>query len=146
MEYMDSKESEFIAIYGRRRVGKTFEFDNLYRALFKYSEKYIKVVEALAMKGKGLSRMELIKQSGLANNGGLTTMLKELETCGFIRRYEPFGKLKKDALYQRVDFLAGTKTRKSIQLTFVTTYGVKPNAYSSRVQSEVLLEDLFVEA
>lgn len=24
MEYMDSKESEFIAIYGRRRVGKTF--------------------------------------------------------------------------------------------------------------------------
>lgn len=40
MEYMDSKESEFIAIYGCRRVGKTFEFDNLYRALFKYSEKY----------------------------------------------------------------------------------------------------------
>ena len=34
MEYMDSKE------YGCRRVGKTFEFDNLYCALFKYSEKY----------------------------------------------------------------------------------------------------------
>lgn len=234
------------------------EFDNLYRALFKCSEKYVKIVEALALKGKGLNRLELIKQSGLANNGGLTTMLKELEACGFIRRYEPFGKQKKDTLYQLVDFytlfyfkfilknrykdehfwstsqespthrawsgyafemlclchirqikkalgisgvqslvsswrsssseegaqidlvidrkdqtvnlcemkysiaefmidkksdavlrnklaafLAETKTRKSIQLTFVTTYGVKPNAYSSRVQSEVLLEDLF---
>lgn len=237
------------------------EFDNLYRALFKYSEKYISIVEALVMKGKGLSRMELIKHSGLSNNGGLTTMLKELEACGFIRRYEPFGKIKKDALYQLVDFytlfyfkfiqknrykdehfwttslespvhrawsgyafemlclchirqikkalgisgvqslvsswrtesseegaqidlvidrkdqtvnlcemkysiaefvidkkydavlrnklaafLTETKTRKSIQLTFVTTYGVKNNAYSSRVQNEVLLEDLFVGA
>lgn len=188
-------------------------------------------------------------------------MLKELEACGFIRRYEPFGKIKKDALYQLVDFytlfyfkyilknrykdehfwiasqespmhrswsgyafemlclchirqikkalgisgvqslvsswrsemsgdgaqidlvidrkdqtvnlcemkysiaefvidkkyegvlrnklaafLSETKTRKSLQLTFVTTYGVKANTYSSRIQSEVLLEDLFVEA
>ncbi|MCD8184055.1 MAG: ATP-binding protein [Bacteroides sp.] len=235
------------------------EFDNLYRALFKYSEKYVKIVEALAIKGKGLNRLELIKQTGLSNNGGPTTMLKELEACGFIRKYEPFGKVKKDALYQLVDFftlfyfkfilknrykdehfwtssqespvyrawsgyafemlclchirqikkalgisgiqslvsswrsetseegaqidlvidrkdqtvnlcemkysiiefaidkkydanlrnkqaafLAETKTRKSIQLTFITTYGVKPNAYSSRVQSEVLLEDLFI--
>lgn len=237
------------------------EFDNLYRALFKYSEKYVKIVEALTTKGKGLNRLEIIKQSGLSNNGGLTTMLKELEACGFIRRYEPFGKVKKEALYQLVDFFtlfyfrfilknrykdehfwtssqgssvhrawsgyafemlclchirqikkalgisgiqslvsswrsetseegaqidlvidrkdqtvnlcemkysitefaidkkydailrnkqaafqAETKTRKSLQLTFVTTYGVKPNAYSSRVQSEVLLEDLFAEA
>lgn len=237
------------------------EFDNLYRALFKYSEKYVKIVGALATKGKGLNRLEIIKQSGLSNNGGLSIMLKELEACGFIRRYEPFGKVKKEALYQLVDFftlfyfrfilknrykdehfwtssqgssvhrawsgyafemlclchirqikkalgisgiqslvsswrseiseegaqidlvidrkdqtvnlcemkysitefaidkkydailrnkqaafLAETKTRKSLQLTFVTTYGVKPNAYSSRVQSEVLLEDLFAEA
>lgn len=236
------------------------EFDNLYRALFKYSEKYIRIVEALAIKGKGLNRVELIKQTGLSNNGGLTTMLKELEACGFIRKYEPFGKMKKDALYQLMDFytlfhfkfmlknrykdehfwttsldspvhrawsgyafemlclwhirqlkkalgisgvqslvsswysatsdngaqidlvidrkdqtvnlcemkysiaefvidekydavlrnkqsdfLSETKTRKSIHLTFVTTYGVKANAYSSHVQSQVLLEDLFAE-
>ncbi|WP_300704309.1 ATP-binding protein [Bacteroides sp.] len=236
------------------------EFGNLYRALFKYSEKYIKIVEALALKGKGLNRVELIKHTGLTNNGGLTTMLKELEACGFIRRYKPFGKIKKDALYQLMDFytlfyfkfilknwykdehfwtaslespvqrawsgyafemlclwhirqikkalgisgvqslvsswcsemsddgaqidividrkdqtvnlcemkysiaefvidkkydavlrnkqaafLSETKTRKSIHLTFVTTYGVKVNAYSSHVQSQVLLEDLFGE-
>lgn len=77
-EYMASQSSEFIAIYGRRQVGKTF-------------------------------------------------LVREMFGDNFA-------------------FLAETKTRKSLQLTFVTTYGVKPNAYASRVQSEVLLEDLFAEA
>lgn len=34
-------------------------------------------------------------------------------------------------------------TRKSLQLTMVTTYGVKRGKYSNRVQSEVVLDDLF---
>ena len=234
------------------------EFNNLYRALFKFSENYIRIVEALASKGKGLTRQEIIQQTKLSNNGGLTTMLKELESCGFIRQYEPFAKQKKDILYQLTDFyslfyfrfiqknryrdehfwtnslesgihrswsgyafemlclmhiaeikkalgISGvqsltsswrsnsseegaqidlvidrkdqtvnlcemkyadrtfvidkqydenlrnklasfreeTKTRKSLHLTFVTTYGVKPNAYSGHIQKEVVLEDLF---
>lgn len=234
------------------------EFDNLYRALFKFSENYIRIVEALASKGKGLTRQEIIQQTKLPNNGGLTTMLKELKSCGFIRQYEPFAKQKKDILYQLTDFyslfyfrfiqknryrdehfwtnslgsgihrswsgyafemlclmhiaeikkalgISGvqsltsswrsnsseegaqidlvidrkdqtvnlcemkyadrtfvidkqydenlrnklasfreeTKTRKSLHLTFVTTYGVKPNAYSGHIQKEVVLEDLF---
>ena len=232
------------------------EFDNLYRALFKFSENYIRIVEALASKGKGLTRQEIIQQTKLPNNGGLTTMLKELESCGFIRQYEPFAKQKKDILYQLTDFyslfyfrfiqknryrdehfwtnslgsgihrswsgyafemlclmhiaeikkalgISGvqsltsswrsnsseegaqidlvidrkdqtvnlcemkyadrtfvidkqydenlrnklasfreeTKTRKSLHLTFVTTYGVKPNAYSGHIQKEVVRED-----
>ena len=40
-------------------------------------------------------------------------------------------------------FREETKTRKSLHLTFVTTYGVKPNAYSGHIQKEVVLEDLF---
>ena len=40
-------------------------------------------------------------------------------------------------------FQEETQTRKSLQLTFVTTYGVKQNAYSGHVQKEILLEDLF---
>ena len=31
-------------------------------------------------------------------------------------------------------------------LTFITTYGVKRNAYSNMVQSEVLLDDLFMDS
>lgn len=235
------------------------EFDNLYKALFKYSANYISIVETLSKKTKGLTRQEIIDSTKLANNGGLTTMLSELEACGFIRRYEPFGKQKKDALYQLTDFytlfyfhfirkdryrdeqfwthslgsaihrawsgyafemlclnhisqikkalgingiqsltsswksatsekgaqidlvidrsdmtvnlceikysnqpftitkqyydtlqtklsdfLNETKTRKSIMTTFITTYGLKPNEYSSHVQSEVVLDDLFI--
>ncbi len=40
-------------------------------------------------------------------------------------------------------FVEETKTKKTIQLTFVTTYGIKQNMYSSRISNQVLLEDLF---
>ena len=39
-----------------------------------------------------------------------------------------------------------TMTTATTHLTFVTTYGVKRNAYSNMVQSEVLLDDLFMES
>ena len=44
------------------------------------------------------------------------------------------------ALFQHV-----TKTRKALQHTFITTYGVKKNLYSGIVQSEVTVDDLFRE-
>ena len=36
------------------------------------------------------------------------------------------------------------KSTQSLQLTFITTFGVKRNMYSGIVQSEVTLDDLFV--
>ena len=42
------------------------------------------------------------------------------------------------SLFQHV-----TKTKKALQHTFITTYGVKQNLYSDIVQSEVTMEDLF---
>lgn len=41
-------------------------------------------------------------------------------------------------------FRKDSKTRKNLQLTFVTTYGVKRNMYSSKVQRQIVLDDLFV--
>jgi len=41
------------------------------------------------------------------------------------------------------DFKNVTKTRSSIQLTIITTYGLKSNKYSGHVQSVVTAEDLF---
>ena len=35
------------------------------------------------------------------------------------------------------------KKSQTLQLTLVTTFGVKPNMYSGIVQSEVVLDDLF---
>lgn len=42
-------------------------------------------------------------------------------------------------------FVEVTGTKKSIQLTLVTTFGVKKNIYSNRITNEVILEDLFKE-
>ncbi len=42
-------------------------------------------------------------------------------------------------------FRHATKTRKALHLSFVTTYGAKPNLYSGNVHSQVTLDDLFNE-
>lgn len=44
---------------------------------------------------------------------------------------------------REIDFINETKTRKAVHLTMVSTYGIKPNIHSDRIQSEVTLEDLF---
>ncbi len=40
-------------------------------------------------------------------------------------------------------FIQETKTRKTVHLTMVTTYGIKRNEYSGLIQSEVKMDDLF---
>ena len=37
-----------------------------------------------------MTRDELIDEAGLQDNGRLTEILKDLEACGFIRRYTNF--------------------------------------------------------
>ena len=79
------------------------EFSMLYASLFDKPEPYIKVVEALTKKKSGLTREELVKQSGLSSNGKLSRIIKELEWCGFIRAYNRIGQKKKDAIIQLID-------------------------------------------
>ncbi|MBU0763841.1 MAG: AAA family ATPase, partial [Bacteroidetes bacterium] len=75
------------------------EFSNLYRSLFSNSGRHQSIVNALATKSKGLSRDEIIRRSGLCNAGSTTRLLVELEECGFIRKYIPFGKKLRNSLY-----------------------------------------------
>ena len=79
------------------------EFEELYAALFKNSEKYIKAVTALSSKAKGLTRNEIIDSTGMASGGGLTQVLEELELCGFIRSYPNFMMDENLCLYQLID-------------------------------------------
>ena len=44
---------------------------------------------------------------------------------------------------RREMFREDTKTRKSVHLTYVTSYGLVPNAYAHDVQSQVTLKDMF---
>jgi len=79
------------------------EYFDLYRSLFKNYTRHVTIVEALANKSKGLSRKELVQQSGLKEGGNFSVVLDELEQSGFIKRYFPFGKSHRDALYQLSD-------------------------------------------
>ena len=50
----------------------------------------------------------------------------------------------KELRNKRSAFKTESKTRKTIHITMVTTYGVKRNIYSGNIQSEVTINDLFV--
>lgn len=66
------------------------EFQSLYNSLYKNATNHIKIVTALASKGIGLTRHEIIEKTGIAGNGKLSLMLEELQSCGFVRCYEPY--------------------------------------------------------
>ncbi len=92
------------------------EFQSLYGSLYRNATNHIKVVTALASKGMGMTRKELLSKTRIANNGKFSTILEELECCGFIRSYDSFvverGKAQRrvkgvrrrsEVLYQLVD-------------------------------------------
>lgn len=79
------------------------EHDRLFQSLFKNSTRYSAVIEALSEKGIGMTRQEIVDKTGLVNNGNLSTLLKELEECDFVRSYSPFRKNAKEKLFQLID-------------------------------------------
>jgi AAA+ ATPase superfamily predicted ATPase len=89
-------------IFGENSTMKN-EYRNLYRALFDNFENYEKIVKALALKRKGLTRTEILEETKLTNGGSLSRMLNELEESTFIKSYRPFGKTKKETLYRLID-------------------------------------------
>ena len=82
------------------------EFENVYKSLYINAEHYIDVVEALAKKGIGLSRSDIVGSLKVSDGGGLTRSLRDLEVSGFIRKYKSYGQKKRDSLYQLVDFFS----------------------------------------
>lgn len=80
------------------------EFDHLYYSLFKQAKSHISVVEALAKKKMGLTRQEILEATKMPINGKIGTILKNLETNGFVRPYRFFGKKKQETVYQLSDF------------------------------------------
>lgn len=90
------------------------EFKELYRALFKNYQQYVDVIRALAGKGMGLTRKEILNTTKLPDNGEFSKILEDLELCGFIRSYQPFTKdfskrktvkrVSSSTLYQLIDF------------------------------------------
>ena len=51
----------------------------------------------------GMTRKEILDTTGLNNNKAFSTVLTELEQCGFTREYTPIGNTKRDVLIQLID-------------------------------------------
>ena len=79
------------------------EFLELYSSLFIRPEKYIDIILALGKKSSGMERQELSAECKVSNNSKLGKMLQQLEECGFIRSYIPYGKKENSIVYQLID-------------------------------------------
>jgi AAA+ ATPase superfamily predicted ATPase len=95
------------------------EFKNLFRSIFDDSDNHMAIVRALAKKGKGLTRTEIIVACDLSSGGGTTQLLEELTESGFISSYIPFDRTVKDNIYRLTDeyshfylkFIEGSKIK-----------------------------------
>lgn len=79
------------------------EFDFLFSSLFRHPDGYLAIIEALGAHKAGMARDEIIRSTSLPDSGDLTKKLSELQSCGFIRQYRPYGKKRKGAIYQLID-------------------------------------------
>ncbi|MGF1923961.1 MAG: AAA family ATPase [Bacteroidia bacterium] len=125
------------------------EFKNLHHSLFDSAQNHIDIVRALAKKGKGMSRTEIIKACKLTSGGYATKLLEELSESGFITPYVPFGKTNKDALYKLTDeyslfylkFIEGSKaTGSGTWLRFST--GVSWSSWSGSAFESICMKHI----
>lgn len=88
-----------------RKKGELWdEYRHLYYTLFENGDQYMKVVETLSEKGRGLTRKELGEKKDFPSKSSLSKILEDLLISGFVR-VEPFyGHKKRDAVYQLCDY------------------------------------------
>lgn len=81
------------------------EYEFLFRSLFRDSSSYRKVVELLSQTLSGLTRLDIVRGTGLTG-GELSKVLDNLKSCDFIRSYTaPRNKIR-NQLYQLTDMFA----------------------------------------
>lgn len=71
------------------------EFERLFRSLFIKAESHLQIVREIAKRRYGISRVDLIKSLSAVSGGTLTKRIQELEVCGFVKTFVPYGKKKK---------------------------------------------------
>ena len=79
------------------------EFRNLYPALFDEAHRHVAVIRALAEKKKGLTRKEILENTGFTDGGGASKVIQALLYSGFISEYYPYEKTRRDLLYRLTD-------------------------------------------
>ncbi|MBR3516970.1 MAG: ATP-binding protein [Lachnospiraceae bacterium] len=79
------------------------EYYNLFHSLYRKPDKHLKIIHVLAEKDSGITRNEISESTGLSSGFALSKCLRELEECGFIRKYEKKAEKGKDTIYQLTD-------------------------------------------
>lgn len=82
------------------------EYDFLFRSLFNEAIVHRQIVETLARKAVGMTRMEIIAAAKIEDGGLLTKALRNLTDCDFIRQYTAFGKSERGTVYQLTDLFS----------------------------------------
>ena len=114
-ELMNSNRSEFVAVYGRRRVGKTF----LIREAFNYQ---------FTFQHTGVLDAPLTEQ--------LVEFRESLYSAGMKQTALP--------KTWSETFIAESGTSKAVQLTMVTPFGLVSGGYADDIQCNVTMDDLFL--
>lgn len=103
------------------------EYDALFHSLFDKPEKHMTILKALAGRKEGLSRNDLSLIKEIGGGSVLTKDLRELEECGFIRKFTTLARGENDALYQLIDPFT------LFSITFIE--GEKCNAWDTYLNS-----------
>lgn len=103
MERGKSVAQNFDTLFFSKYGKLSHEFDALYASLFKKPKSHIAIITALARKKMGMLREDILKTAKLHDNAEFSKALRELEQCGFIRRFTTIGKRTKGMVYQLMD-------------------------------------------
>ena len=125
------------------------EYNFLFQSLFNDSIAYKRVIELLASKACGITRAEIVESLKITDNGVLTEILKNLESCDFIRSYTAFGKHAKETMFQMVDlfslfylhYVKGYRGRDEHRWSNMIDSGSK-NAWSGYAFEQVCLQHI----
>jgi len=79
------------------------EFLRLFQSLFETAELNLQIVKEIAKRRYGVAYSELIEKTGKKAGGRFNERLYELEAAGFIQRFLPYGRKKRDHYYKVID-------------------------------------------
>ena len=107
--YMDLMEPEYSVSQNVDRLcfhqdgALADEYREAFSSLFDKPGLYMDIVAVLAKKASGMNRYDIVNLAGCSNGGTLTKALDDLERCGFIRKFNEYGKRNKGAVFQLID-------------------------------------------
>lgn len=127
-----SLASNIDALFFAREAKLKDEFRELYSSLFKNPEPYMAIITALGGKKVGMTREEIISTTSLPDTGRIKVYLEELESSGFIRRYNALGAKTKNAVFQLIDNFT------LFHFRFLSKKIVSDDDYWSKIQGTTL--------